>query len=73
MVFGGGARSIWQRHDLETFKKRLAVLEEKAAKERIVNIEAQLQALEVAKREKKSHPDEIETEHLGYLISQDTF
>ena len=73
LIFGGRARSIWQRHDLETFKKRLAVLEEKAAKEGIVNTEAQLQALEVAKKEKESHPDEIETEHLGYLVSQDTF
>ena len=73
LVSGGGVRSIWQRHDLESFKKRLAVLEEKAAKEGIVYTEAQLQALEVAKREKESHPDEIETEHPGYLLSQDTF
>ena len=35
--------------------------------------EAQLQALEAAKRERKDHPDEIETQHPGYLISQDTF
>ena len=73
LVSGGGVRSIWQRHDLETFKKRLAVLEEKAAKEGIVYTEAQLQALEAAKREKETHPDEIETEHPGYLLSQDTF
>jgi transposase InsO family protein len=30
-------------------------------------------ALEVAKRDRESHPDEIETVHPGYLISQDTF
>lgn len=30
-------------------------------------------ALEAAKRERESHPDEIETAHPGYLISQDTF
>ena len=29
-------------------------------------------ALEQAKREKESDPDEIETHHPGYLISQDT-
>jgi transposase InsO family protein len=73
LVSGGGVRSIWQRHNLQTFKKRLAALEEKAAKEGIVYTEAQLVALETAKREKESHPDEIETAHPGYLISQDTF
>ena len=36
LVSGGGVRSIWQRHNLETFKKRLRALEEKAAKEGIV-------------------------------------
>jgi transposase InsO family protein len=73
LVSGGGVRSIWQRHNLETFKKRLNILEEKAAKEGIVYTEAQLEALESAKRSRESHPDEIETAHPGYLISQDTF
>jgi transposase InsO family protein len=73
LVSGGGVRSIWVRHGLETFKKRLNLLEEKAAQEGIVYTEAQLVALEAAKRERESHPDEIETEHPGYLLSQDTF
>jgi transposase InsO family protein len=73
LVSGGGVRSIWGRHGLETFKKRLNLLEEKAAQEGIVYTEAQLVALEAAKRERESHPDEIETEHPGYLLSQDTF
>jgi len=73
LVSGGGVRSIWLRHGLETFKKRLPILEEKAAKEGIVFTEAQLAALETAKRSRGSHPDEIQTEHPGYLISQDTF
>jgi transposase InsO family protein len=73
LVSGGGVRSIWLRHGLETFKKRLRFLEEKAAQEGIVYTEAQLVALEAAKRERESHPDEIETEHPGYLLSQDTF
>jgi len=73
LVSGGGVRSIWLRHGLETFKKRLNCLEEKAAQEGIVYTEAQLVALEIAKRERETHPDEIETAHSGYLISQDTF
>lgn len=73
LVSGGGVRSIWLRHGLETFKKRLNRLEERAAQEGIVYTEAQLVALEAAKRERESHPDEIETAHPGYLISQDTF
>jgi transposase len=73
LVSSGGVRSIWLRNGLETFKKRLAALEEESAKEGIVYTEAQVQALEMAKRKRESDPDEIETEHSGYLISQDTF
>jgi transposase len=73
LISGGGVRSIWLRHGLVRFKKRLGFLEEKAAQEGIVYTEAQLVALEAAKRERESHPDEIETEHPGYLSSQDTF
>jgi transposase len=73
LVSSGGVRSIWLRHGLERFKKRLALLEEKAAKEGIVYTEAQLVALEAAKRDRETNPDEIETAHPGYLLSQDTF
>ena len=71
-VSPGGVRSIWQRHDLETFKKRLKALEAKAAQDNFVFTEDQLLALEKAKIEKEA-PGEIETEHPGYLGSQDTF
>jgi len=67
-----GVRSVWLRHDLETFRKRLKALEAKAAQEHLVLTEEQLRALERAREEKEAH-GEIETLHPGYLGSQDTY
>lgn len=71
-VSGGGVRSIWQRHDLETFKKRLKALEADVAKNGTILTEAQLAALG-KKQEVDLACGEIETAHPGYLGSQDTF
>lgn len=71
-VSPGGVRSVWQRHDLETFKKRLKALEAHVASTGNVLTETQLIALE-KKKEADIACGEIETAHPGYLGSQDTF
>jgi transposase InsO family protein len=69
-VSPGGVGSIWQRHNVETFQKRLKALEAKPAVENLIFTESQLQALEKARVEKEAQ-GEIETEHPGYLGAQD--
>ena len=72
-VSPSGVRSIWLRHDLANFKKRLKALEAKVANDNgIILTEAQVQALEKKKLDDVAC-GEIETAHPGYLGSQDTF
>jgi transposase InsO family protein len=71
-VSGSGVRSIWLRHNLENFKKRLKALEQKVAEEGIVLTDSQVAALE-KKKDDDEACGEIETAHPGYLGSQDTF
>ena len=60
-VSGSGVRSIWVRHNLENFKKRLAALENKVANDGIILSEAQVAALEKKKNDDEAC-GEIETE-----------
>ena len=65
-VSSSGVRSVWLRNNLESFKKRLAALESKAAANDFIFTEAQLAALE-RKKEDDAACGEIETAHPGYL------
>lgn len=65
-------QSVWLRHDLESFKKRLSALERQVAETGEILTEAQVAALE-KKQEDDAACGEIETAHPGYLGSQDTF
>ena len=68
----GGVRSVWLRHDMETFKKRLKALEALVAQNGIILTEQQVAALERKKLDQEAK-GEIETHHPGYLGAQDTY
>ena len=71
-VSASGVRSIWLRHQLQSRKMRIKALEAKVAAEGTILTEAQVVALERQKTADEVH-GQIETEHPGYLGSQDTY
>ena len=72
VVSGSGVRSVWLRDDIESFQKRLKALEAKVAQEGKILSEEQLHALEQLKHKQEAQ-GEIDTQHPGYLGSQDTY
>lgn len=72
LVSPGGVRSIWLRHDMETFQKRLKALSAKVKQEGIILDENHVAALEKEKEEKQVH-GEIETYYPGFLVAQGTY
>jgi transposase InsO family protein len=71
-ISAAGVRSVWKRNDLEVFEKRLTFLETRLGEHPFELSEAQLIALE-RKKEKQEACGQIETEHPGYLVAQDTY
>ena len=61
-VSGRGVRSVWVRHNLENFKKRLQALEDKVANDGLILSDAQVAALEKKKQDDEAC-GEIETAH----------
>ena len=73
LVSPTGVRSVWMRHDLQTFARRLKALEARLAQNQgMVLTEQQVGAMEKARQEKEAH-GEIDTAHPGYLGAQDTY
>lgn len=71
-IFRRGVRCVWQRHDLESFDKRLKALSAKIAQDGGIHIEDHLCALERAPQELQAR-SEVEAERPGYLGRRDTY
>lgn len=71
-VSPGGVRCIWLRAGVENRRKRLERLEAEVREAGLVLTAEQVEALEKLRDDDRTD-EEIETEHPGYLLAQDTF
>ena len=70
-VSSGGARGVWQRHDLLTKHERLLRLEKTTAERKLELTDEQVRLLERFSPEFRER--HIEAEHTGALVAVDTF
>ena len=70
-VSSGGVRGVWVRNNMESRFQRLLKLEEKQEENGFELTEGQIQLLEKFNPEFRDR--KIETKHVGYLVSIDTF
>jgi transposase len=73
LVSVGGIRSIWVRHGLETFKEALKSFGGEGGPRRDCLHGSPARSLGGSEARAGVSSHEIETEHPGYLVSQDTF
>ena len=66
-ISAGGIRSVWLRHNLEVFDKRLKALEVRVAQEGLILTEAQVVAMD-RKQERREARESLNTRNMSYIF-----